>query len=106
MRDDGLENGERRAKRTFDGKPATYARITPLVTNGGAQNQHFGNSGMFRESNDSFIGAWAVQDGFDIRSLDGIEQLLIEQTWPHDGFELQARPLSARRSLTEEGGLR
>ena len=47
----------------------------------------FGNSGMFRESNDSFIGAWAVQDGFDIRSLDGIEQLLIEQTWPYDGFE-------------------
>ena len=42
---------------------------------------------MFRESNDSFIGAWAVQDGFDIRSLDGIEQLLIEQTWPYDGFE-------------------
>ena len=74
-------------EKTFDGKPATYARITPLVTNGCAQNQHFGNSGMFRESNDSFIGAWAVQDGFDIRSLDGIEQLLIEQTWPYDGFE-------------------
>lgn len=74
-------------EKTFDDKPATYARITPLVTDGGAQNHHFGNSGLFRESNDSFIGAWAVQEGFDIRSLDGIEQLLIEQTWPYDGFE-------------------
>lgn len=77
------ESGEK----TFDGKEATYARITPLVTDGGAQNNHFGNSGLFRESNDSFIGAWAVDDSFDIRSLNGIEQLLIEQTWPYDGFE-------------------
>lgn len=74
-------------EKTFDGKDATYARITPLVTDGGAQNHHFGNSGLFRETNDSFIGAWAVDDTFDIRSLNGIEQLLIEQTLPYDGYE-------------------
>ncbi len=58
-----------------------------MVTDGGAQNHHFGNSGLFRETNDSFIGAWAVDDTFDIRSLNGIEQLLIEQTLPYDGYE-------------------
>lgn len=77
------EEGEK----TFDDKEATYARITPLITNGEAQNQNMGNTGLFRETNDSFIGAWAVGDDFDIRSLDGIEQLLIEQTIPYDGFE-------------------
>lgn len=77
------EDGEK----TFDDKEATYARITPLVTDGAPQNHHFGNSGMFRETNDSFIGAWAVGDDFDIRSLNGIEQLLIEQTIPYDGYE-------------------
>ncbi len=71
---------------TFDDKPAEFARLTPLVTDG-YQNSHWGNSGVFRETNDQFIGAWAVDDSFDIRSLAGIEQLLIEQTWPYDGYE-------------------
>lgn len=74
-------------QKTFDGKDAEYARITPLVTDGDPQNQHMGNTGLFRESNDSFIGLWAVKDDFDIRSMDGIEQLLIEQTWPYEGYE-------------------
>lgn len=77
------EEGEK----TFDDKPAEFARITPLVTSGEPQNNNWGNSGLFRETNDSFIGAWAVGKDFDIRSLDGIEQLLIEATWPYEGYE-------------------
>lgn len=72
---------------TFDGKSAQYSRLTPLITNGAAQNNNMGNTGLFQETNDSFIGAWAVGEGFDIRSMDGIEQLLMEQTVPYDGFE-------------------
>lgn len=77
------EEGEK----TFDDRDAEYARITPLVTDGDAQNQHMGNTGLFQETNDSFIGLWAVADDFDIRSLNGIEQLLIEQTAPYEGYE-------------------
>ncbi len=74
-------------QKTFDGNDALYTRITPLVTGDGVQNQHMGNTGLWRETNDLFIGSWSVADDFDIRSLAGIEQLLIEQTWPYDGLE-------------------
>lgn len=74
-------------EKTFDGKDAKWKRLTPLITSGGAQNQNMGNTGLFSETNDSFIGAWAVDAGFDIYSNAGIEQLLIRETIPYDGFQ-------------------
>ncbi len=73
--------------KTCDGRDAKYARITPLLIDGKAQNQHLANSGLFAESNDQYMGLWTTPEDFNKYDANYFEQLLYLESQKYEGYQ-------------------